>query len=88
MLESISPYELLKASRPKSPTFLADYDQRLNSGPFAQALSIPASSMPDRPAVPPPSRVTTAPAKRTHYIADIQNRHTAAQRRLPLHSNS
>lgn len=77
MLGSISPYELLKASQIKSPTFSLDYDQQVVqlSSSHAASLQTPA---PESDNAQPRVRISTAPTARTHYIADIKRRHTAA----------
>lgn len=77
MLGSISPYELLKASRIKSPTFSMDYDQQVVQLASSH-IAPPPSPASESAASQPRPRISTAPAARTHYIADIQRRHTAA----------
>ena len=96
MLESVSPYALLRASIPRPVSSQATaYDL------FSVAQSVPqaAPSMQAAPQIEPspqPQPEPTAqaepvaqaapaaqvapriPARRTHYISDIQTRHTAA----------
>lgn len=81
MLESISPYALLSASKPKPPrSFTTPYDQfslvhRPSSEESTAYAALPADLNPqNRPMSPQLSR-------KTHYIADIQARHTQAIRR-------
>lgn len=109
MLESVSPYALLRASIPKpvSSTSTA-YDlfsvaqSAAQASPAVQeappmrpspsAQPAPADKAdddasrqaPDEPPAVAPQRTPAAlriPAKRTHYISDIQSRHSAAVRR-------
>ena len=108
MLESVSPYALLRASIPKpvSSTSTA-YDLFSVAQSAAQAspavqeappLRPSPSAQPapanepddasrqasDEPPIVAPQRTPAAPripAKRTHYISDIQSRHSAAVRR-------
>lgn len=99
MLQSISPYALLKASKPVPKHAATTYD--LYSAAQAAASeqeAFPSSASPDLPDasfssapprdshVQPPSapsaaRMPLVPARRTHYIADIKDRHAAALRR-------
>lgn len=101
MSQSISPYALLQASKPKpASTITTAYDlycavQSSPSAypssssaplPSAQPQDVPASSdrqAPSAQEAPPKTaaRMPLVPAKRTHYIADIKNRHNAALRR-------
>lgn len=78
MLQSISPYALLCASKPKpAPVIVTPYDlysreiQRQDSPNDEYAAQQPAPPLPMQPA---------SAARRTHYIADIQSRHSAAIR--------
>lgn len=97
MSQSISPYALLRASKPKpAPTITTAYD--LYSAAQSVSPASPASSQPVivQDAVSAPdgrettsqqaplqtaARMPLVPARRTHYIADIQTRHNAALRR-------
>ena len=91
MPESISPYALLCASRPKpAPTLVTAYDlysqaqqgQEHSAPPEAPA---PIPTQADTTARQPPLRpLSSVPARRTHYIADIQSRHSAALRHTPM----
>lgn len=91
MLESVSPYELLKASRPRqTPTFATAYDlysaaSTQENLPRAQAASAEAAAPAPQPSDPAPKPCPTAapPVRRTHYIADIKTRHNAAMRSAP-----
>lgn len=93
MLDSISPYALLRASMPKpAPTVVTAYD--LFSS--AQQAAAAHASAPQVPAAPPcaqddttpSSAVRLPPERRTHYIADIKTRHSAALRHAVLHNQS
>lgn len=86
MLQSISPYALLQASKPKSPsTMTTAYDlysavqSSTAETAVMQPVSTPASEEPQQPA-PPPYITPPAPPRKTHYIADIKSRHNAANR--------
>lgn len=87
MLDSISPYELLKASKPKgTPTITTAYDLYSAAQSVSPSIVVPAAvSTPPPPDVQEPAApripATTVPTRRTHYIADIQSRHNLAQRR-------
>ena len=78
---SVSPYALLKASKPKPPqTMTTSYD-------LYSLLGEESNSDMPRQQQPAPSPGQTAPdaaaqpaSKRTHYIADIHARHTDAMR--------
>lgn len=93
MLESISPYALLCASRPKpAPTIVTAYDlysqaqQRREQSSETPAPA--AAQVADAPAEPSsPRPLSTVPVRRTHYIADIQSRHSAALRRTPMQNH-
>ena len=93
MLESISPYALLCASKPKpAPTIVTAYDlysqaqQRREQIPPPQAPAAPAQA--GTPAVhSPPLPLSSVPTRRTHYIAGIQSRHSAALRRAPMQNH-
>ena len=85
MLSSISPYELLYASRPKPvSSFNTAYDlySQMQNEYYKPSIQVPEST-------PAPSNDTAlteqAPSatKRTHYIADIHARHNAANRLHP-----
>lgn len=87
MPDNISPYALLRASKPRpTPTIVTAYDlysqaQREETPPPAAAPVQPAA--PIAPPVPAKS-AATPPARRTHYIAEIQSRHNAALRGTPM----
>lgn len=84
----MSPYELLRASKPKPPqTVISDYDLYSLAQPDTAGASA-AQPKPihtdvgfqqTEPAVPPP--------KKTHYISDIHTRHANAMRRTAQASN-
>lgn len=79
MLESLSPYQILKACSVTTPehthhpalAYTHATEQTLNS-------AAPSSIHQAQDVMPPPIQ-----QRRTHYITDIHNRHTAAQRYLP-----
>lgn len=94
MLDSISPYALLRASIPKSaPTIVTTYDlysAAQASPPAAQEQGRALESEPEPERTPAPqqadapagaARMPLVPARRTHYISDIKTRHNAAIRR-------
>lgn len=92
MLESVSPYALLCASRPKpAHTIVTTYDlysqaqQRREQSPETPAPAAVQAGMPTEPS--PPRPLSTVPVRRTHYIADIQSRHSAALRRAPMQNH-
>ena len=85
MFQSLSPYALLRASRPKLPE-TSQYDlyslSQMNSplsAPSVQQESIAWESLPHTQA---------APVRQTHYIADIHTRHASAMRRASQSSDS
>lgn len=98
MAEPVSPYELLRMSKPKpAPTVVTAYDL------YSAAQSQPRQAAePPRPAAEPPreperqdpppsfaspafaSPVFAPPVRRTHYIADIKSRHEMASHRSSL----
>lgn len=92
MLQSISPYALLCASKPKQPrSITTPYDlfslSQTGGAPQSappQQEAAPAANMPARGQSEP---AALSPAKRTHYIADIHARHANAMRRAPQSSN-
>lgn len=88
MLDSISPYALLQASRPKpTPTLVTAYDLYSAAHAAAQSDPAPDPQPPQRTDTPSPIPAAQKPAtRRTHYIADIKSRHNAAVRRAPLHN--
>ncbi|MBR3795208.1 MAG: hypothetical protein IKK34_04175 [Clostridia bacterium] len=86
MPDALSPYQLLKSSRPQSPTWISDYDRRIT-----QANAQPIEEQYLHALVPAQENTPLSdqknalpPFKRTHYIADIHNRHAAALRHLPV----
>lgn len=85
MLNSISPYALLQASRPKpAPTVVTPYD-RYSAGQQSAAGQYAAAPARTDDAASPAMTALPPPARRTHYIADIQTRHSAANRRASQH---
>ena len=84
MLSSLSPYELLTASRPKpSSTFSTSYD--LYCTFKHESAEMQSNSLHDAAPVSSDNNITPPPehslqVKRTHYIADIHARHNAANR--------
>ena len=94
MLESVSPYALLCASKPKpAPTIVTAYDLYSQSQQNQAQISppqtpAPAAAQADTPAgQSTPNLPSSVPARRTHYIADIQARHSAAIRRAPMQNH-
>jgi len=86
MLESVSPYELLRASIPKSVTEkCSPYDQistkqTLHTS-YEPSLSadLPADKQNTPPAsIFPASANPSAHSPQTHYISDIRRRHDSA----------
>jgi len=79
MLESLSPYQILKAcsvtaqerAHHAAPEYTHTTSPALNP-------AAPSSIHQAQDVMPPPML-----HRRTHYITDIHNRHTAAQRYLP-----
>lgn len=92
MLDSVSPYALLRASMPKpAQTVVTAYDlfsaaQQAPVSPAQPPCSStpPASASQEAPPAAQQSSVYSAPARRTHYIADIKTRHNAALRHAAL----
>lgn len=90
MLESISPYELLKRSKPKPPAaYVTDYDlysAAQQGEPFPKTQPFPDQSMPaavpaaslTRQTMPMHALPARPSASKTHYIADIKTRHSRA----------
>lgn len=97
MLETVSPYALLRASIPKKSGgaataydlySLAQTDQAVEAPPVfdppapqtvPEETPAPAAEAPS-PSAPRPMP-STVPTRRTHYISDIQSRHSAAANR-------
>ena len=78
MLQSISPYALLCASKPKpAPVIVTPYDLYSRE---SWRQERPDDESAAQPPAPPPPMQPTSLARRTHYIADIQSRHSAAIR--------
>ena len=84
MPQSVSPYALLQASKPKSaPTVVTAYDHYS----AMQSCPPPAQQAVEPPAEPPQEESRTSasmplvPCGRTHYIEQIRSRHSAAVRR-------
>jgi len=81
MLCSVSPYELLRASKPRqTPTVVTPYDLYSHSQQPMQAdnaVPSPDAQLPGD--VHAPAQEASG-EKRTHYIAQIHARHGAAQR--------
>ena len=84
MLESISPYALLCASKPRQPRSVTTQYDVFSLSQANSASAVPASSPAgDPPAQRAPAQSLPEPNKRTHYIADIHARHSSAMRRTP-----
>lgn len=78
MIQPLSPYALLCASKP-TPTLRLPYDVYSQAQQPDAEPAIPAAP---RFAQPQQSAVYTPPAiRKTHYVTDIQNRHGAASQR-------
>lgn len=85
MLESISPYMLLKLSKPKEPdVIVTEYDRysAMQNVP-SESAAIPEPAAAPEPPVPPkaaepPMPPFYPPVRRTHYIKDIGTRHETA----------
>lgn len=80
MSDAVSPYALLRASKPKPiPTVVTPYDLYSAAQGSAPEPPLPVSSVPAAPVSPTPRRspLATQPGK-THYIADIKARHNQA----------
>ena len=87
MLESVSPYVLLRASKPKdAPTVATAYDlySAMQSCPPPELQPIaaqPASQESSAKDERSPAAMPLVPRGRTHYIEQIRSRHSAAARR-------
>ena len=81
----ISPYALLNASRPKSPSsIITAYDlySAVQGRPDVQPQpSVPASTSKPVPEPAPPAAFPRLQGSRTHYIRDIGIRHSRAANR-------
>ena len=91
MLDSISPYALLRASMPKpAPTVVTAYDlfstAQQATAAHASAPQPPPAAQPSAQDTVPSAAVRLLPERRTHYIADIKTRHSAALRHAALHN--
>ncbi len=81
MLESVSPYALLKLSKPKAPEVLVtEYDlySAVQNAPSVQNHASPEPPKVQNPPEPAPQPPFYPPARRTHYIKDIGSRHDTA----------
>ena len=92
MPDSVSPYALLRASMPRpADTMVTAYDlySVAQQVPAAQpSAAPPAAAQPcaqNLPQTSPPAALPS-PSRRTHYIADIKTRHSAALRHAALHN--
>lgn len=79
MLESLSPYQILKACSVTTPEHAHHAAPEYTQATSPALNPAAASSVHPTQAVDPPPMLH----RRTHYIAAIHNRHTAAQRYLP-----
>lgn len=88
MNQSISPYALLKASKPRKPDTVTTaydlYSSAVQSSVSGQAQEAAAQQAPDTVVRPTAASVPSVPARKTHYISDIQKRHNAALKRSAL----
>lgn len=82
MLDSISPYALLRASKPQAPeVFTTAYD-RFSAAQHQTSSQYPVEAMHHTvPFSEPQPDTNSAPIRRTHYIADIHAKHTCAVKR-------
>ena len=87
MPNSVSPYALLCASKPKSaPSIVTTYDlysAAQQPTVHEKALSPTPADYASRKSQPLPYSSASAPS-RTHYIADIQRRHRQAIQKTSL----
>lgn len=95
MLDSLSPYALLQASKPRQPNVVTTaydlFSAVQSSSPTV--AGVPQERSPEAPAAAPATEAPAAaasmplvPRSRTHYISDIKHRHSEALRRAyPLH---
>ncbi len=75
MPEPLSPYALLKSSKPRPPAvYTTSYDA---FSAVSQSAAVPAPLPMQIPPAPPPV-LPPMPCTRTHYIADIKARHSFA----------
>ena len=94
MLDSISPYALLQASKPRQPAVVTtayDLFSAAQSAP-PSARAVPGERCREEQPIAPSGESTPAmsgphaamplvPRARTHYISDIKRRHSEALRR-------
>ena len=90
MVDMLSPYELLRLSKPKpAPTHVTAYDlysTARSSAPQSEPIQTePAPPPPAHDAQPEDLPVSLPPVRRTHYISDIKSRHDRASRRSSFH---
>ena len=88
MLDSLSPYALLQARKPRQPHVVTTAYDLFSA---VQSSAPPAEGMPqerEAPAAVPTAEETVpaasmplVPRSRTHYISDIRHRHVEALRR-------
>ena len=92
MLDSVSPYALLRASIPKPPPTVVTAYELYSTAQHSGAQVVPPPAAPSNPpedAPPAPDARRPSPyppARRTHYIADIKTRHSAAVRTASMQS--
>lgn len=91
MLSCISPYALLRASKPQKPSTVASqydlFSLAQTGSAFAQAsMQSHEKTAADMPA--PVLQTPSTPVQRTHYISDIHARHTKASRHAPQSSSA
>lgn len=90
MLDSVSPYALLSASKPKrAPSVVTAYD--LYSMAQGRSSDAPEPAGMPRGQETPPARAAQPAVypqpRKTHYISDIHTRHTSATSRTSMLSS-
>ena len=87
MANPLSPYALLKRSKPKPPaSYTTPYDdfsaaqQAAHSAPEAPAQDIPTILSSS------PAPIASPPLQRTHYISSITKKHDHAARRTTMNA--
>lgn len=86
MYSTLSPYQLLQLSRPHPSTWSSEYDRRITEAKNVQNTEErphPLSTLPQENMSLSTQQAAPPPHKKTHYIADIHNRHAAALKHLP-----
>lgn len=90
MFSSISPYALLCASKPRPASSPSAYDlysiaqHEEAAAPAPPALTLSNSALPQSASL----NQQPKPERRTHYVSDIHNRHSAAFSKTALQTAS